>query len=161
MMNITTALNHLRVARKLGKISNEVQTRTLRRLGYAPVVALSEKAKTIATVGSAEWRAIMDLRAAIEKDIAPQIEAKRKAERDCLDIRYTGDAKRRVAKVAKVAPVVVAPAPVTVDYTCTPEWWEAMEKKERADKKAAKQELKTATADRAQEIIAQWGLVPA
>ena len=135
MMNIQHALRQLRIARKFGKISNEVQSRTLRRLGYAPALALGEKAKLAATVSTPEWSAMMGLLAAIETEIAPALEAKRKAERDCLDIRYAGDSKRRVAKVAKAAPVVVAP--VEVDYTCTPDWWKEQEKKERAEKKAA------------------------
>lgn len=162
MINITSALFKLRHAHKIGKISAEVQARTLRRLGHAGALAQGERIKIEHTVPSADWSAMMGLLASIEIEIAPIIEAKRKAERDCFDVRYADDGKRRVAKVAKAAKAapVVAPAPVKVDYTCTPAWWKEQELVERNEKKAQRQACKAQgmTKEQATAAIAEFSL---
>ena len=119
MMNIQTAIRQMRVARRLGKISNEVQTRIMRRLRPRE--------------SELQWERLMALRASIERDIQPIIAAKRAAERDCFDIKY-------MVVESKAVPVAVAPTrkvkPALTGYEYTPAWWKEAEQRERAAKKA-------------------------
>ncbi len=107
----------MRIARKLGKISNEVQTRTMRRLGFNRM---------------AQWESMMRLRASIEKEVAPILAAKHAAEADCFQIKF------KVTE-GKATPVKVA-APrksrKLEGYEYTRAWWDEAEKRERAAKKA-------------------------
>lgn len=115
----------MRIARRLGKINNEVQTRVMRRL--AP------------RESQLHWEAMMRLRAQIEKDIAPIMAARRAAEYDCFQIKFKVDAKDRAT------PVKVIPAPrkrqKLTGYEYTRAWWDEMELKERADRKREKAEV--------------------
>lgn len=115
----------MRVARRLGKISTEVQTRLMRRL--SPLQT------------QLNWEAMMRLRASIEKDVAPILAAKRAAERVCYDIKYNVDSKN------KATPVKVTPRKrkVLTGYEYTRAWWDEMELKERQDRKREKAELAT------------------
>lgn len=74
MMNIDKAIRQMRVARRLGKISNEQQERILR--------------KRAGRNRFATWERMMALRASIEKEIAPILAAKREAERDLFQVKF-------------------------------------------------------------------------
>jgi hypothetical protein len=116
MINITTAVRQMRIARKLGKISNEIQTRVMRRLGFNRM---------------AQWESMMRLRAQIERDIAPVMVARKEAEADLFQIKCKVTERK--------APVKVAPRKVKqvlTGYEYTVAWWNAMELKEREDRKA-------------------------
>ena len=144
-MNIQIALNQMRIARRLGKISNEIQSRTLRRLGYAPAVAVSDYRSPSALLAppTPQWIAMMGLLESIKAEIAPMLEAKRQAERECYDIRFAGDGQRK-EKISKVTPVVRPPKQDLLGYEYTRAWWDAMDLKEKADRMAARAELATA-----------------
>jgi len=121
MINITTAVRQMRIARRLGKINNEIQTRMMRRLGFNRM---------------AQWESMMRLRAQIERDIAPILTAKRAAEAELLQVKYKVTERK--------APVKVAPRKVKqvlTGYEYTIEWWKAMDLKEREDRKAVRAEL--------------------
>lgn len=145
MLNIKTAVRQMRVARRLGKISNEVQTRIMRRL--AP------------RESQVHWENMMALRASIAREIAPAIHAKRVAERECFDIKYTVGAEARKAKLAPVTMRVSTP--VLNGYEYTREWWNACEKQEREAKKLARREFKTASPERKRELNTEWNFTPA
>lgn len=84
MINIQTAINQCRVARKLGKISNNQQLRILRKLGVKPVKAEN-------------WEYMCNLRASIMREVTPAI----KAARDAEDFRDYGSTPRRWKNEAK------------------------------------------------------------
>ena len=118
MMNIQSVLRQMRTARRLGKISNEVQTRLIRRL--AP------------RQSQLNWEAMMRLRAQIEKDIAPIITARREVEAECYQIPF------RVERAAKATPVKITtrrPRQALTGYEYTPAWWKEAELRERAARK--------------------------
>lgn len=152
MIDIHKALAQLRIARKLGKISNEVQARQLRRLGYAPAIAIADAAKLRAE----QWQGMMGVLKSIHAEIAPAIAAKRQAERDCFDVRYQDDSKRRVAKVAPVVPVAAPVKREVAGYEYTPAWWKEQERKERNELKAKRQALRASgmTKEQAKAAIA-------
>jgi len=64
----------MRVARRLGKLSLDQQNRILRRIHPRP--------------STLTWERMMALRASIAKDVAPILQARREAERDCFDIKF-------------------------------------------------------------------------
>lgn len=119
MMNIQSAVRQMRIARKLGKISNEVQSRVMRRLAPRQM--------------ELNWEAMMRLRAQIERDCAPVLAAKRAAEADCFQIKF------KVTE-GKATPVKVAPVrrrkQALTGHEYTPAWWKEAEQRERAAKKA-------------------------
>lgn len=114
----------MRIARKLGKISNEVQSRMMRRL--AP------------RESEIRWESMMALRRQIEGDCAPALAAKRAAEAECFQVKF------KVTE-GKATPVkVTAPRKVRqqlTGYEYTRAWWDEMERKERQDRKREKAEL--------------------
>jgi uncharacterized protein with HEPN domain len=73
-MMIEKALRQMRTARKLGKITNEVQRRIMRKI--AP------------RESEVHWEHLMALRSRIEHDIQPLLLAKKQAEATVFDIRF-------------------------------------------------------------------------
>lgn len=118
MLNINSAVRQMRVARKLGKISNETQTRLMRKLAPRD--------------SQLSWESMMRLRAQIERDIRPILQAKREAERDVFNVLFQVESNLKAKSFvsAKVKKKVLA------GYEYTPEWWKEAEKRERAQRKA-------------------------
>ena len=119
-MNLHNALNQCRTARRHGKISSEVQQRTLRRL-----LRGNQDAPEVITLR--RWGSLMALRAAIERDVAPKLEELRKARWAVLRFKDYAPAPEGRQEWGKRTQ-----APPPIDPTLTPEWWRAAEKRERA-----------------------------
>lgn len=77
-MNIQNAISQMRIQRKMGKLSEERQARILRR--FHP------------RHSQLQWERMMALRAEIEKDVQPKIQAMRQAERDCFQVKWEPEA---------------------------------------------------------------------
>lgn len=86
MMNIQSAIRQMRVARRLGKLSLDQQNRILRRL--AP------------RESQLNWEKMMGLRAQIEKEIQPILQARRQAERECFQVKYVATETQEQVEVA-------------------------------------------------------------
>lgn len=111
----------MRLARRMGKISNVEQTRIFRKL--------QRKVN-----GPNEWEKMMVLRASIAVEIAPALEAKRQAELDTYDIKY-------IVPVEKIKGFIPKQAK---DTTMSPQWWIEAGKRDAANEKALKQSIRTA-----------------
>lgn len=77
MINIQTAIRQCRIARKLGKISNEEQQAIIRRINP------NAEAKEV-------WAKVHKLLKSIHQDVAPLIQARRQAERELYQIKFVG-----------------------------------------------------------------------
>jgi hypothetical protein len=77
MMNIQSAINSLRIARKLGKISSEQQARILRRLKHIPLIQMESqiKAKMLSV-----WAPLNNLRKQIDAEVQPILDQRNQAE---------------------------------------------------------------------------------
>ena len=75
MMNIQSAIRQCRIARRLGKLTNEAQTRSLRKLG-------------LVRENTRNWERMMALRASIDKEVAPILLARKQAEAIYYQIAY-------------------------------------------------------------------------
>ncbi len=120
-MNIQSAISQMRIGRKLGKISNEVQTRVLRR--FAPRDT------------QLQWEAMMRLRSQIERDIQPIMKARKAAEAECYQIKFKVT-ETKSAPVKAAAPRKVRAELTGYEYTVA--WWKEQDLKERQDRKAAR-----------------------
>lgn len=107
----------MRAARKLGKLSLEQQNRIMRRIQPRE--------------SSLSWERMMALRAQIEREIQPILQANREAEHECFQARFAKSEPRKavVAPKAKKKPALVG-------YEYTPQWWKEAELRERAQRKA-------------------------
>ena len=123
-MNLHNALQQCRTARRHGKISAEVQQRTLRRL-------LRGDPDAMETITLRRWGRLMSLRRSIEKDINTKVLALRKARHEIYGSRDDlANPDERQSWVKRLE----SPPP---DPTLTPEWWKAAELRERKKNKAA------------------------
>jgi hypothetical protein len=120
-INLENATRQMRLARRMGKISNLEQTKIFRKL--------QRKVN-----GPNEWEKMMLLRASIAVEIAPVLEAKRKAELDTYDIKYVAPAEKIKGFVPRQAK----------DATMSPQWWIEAGKRDAAMEKAIKQSIRTA-----------------
>ena len=88
MMNIQSAIAQCRIARRQGKISNQVQQRTLRRLNGPGIMG-------------AHWQKMLKLRITVDRDVAPQMEAIKQAE-TIMEAPANRFARFKEKKVAQV-----------------------------------------------------------
>lgn len=119
MMNIELAVKQMRIARKAGKISAEVQQKLMRRI--AP------------RQSQLNWEKMMAFRAQIEREVAPVLEVKRKAEFDELGVKY-------VPMMEKIQGFI--PAALRRKQANDQAWWDAAELREREAKKAITAKIK-------------------
>lgn len=138
-MNIQTAIKQMRVARNLGQISATVQSRTLRRLGYAPALALQAKIKAEETAPvpaelSNALLALGNLRNTVDNEVAPILKEKQDAE-----MLFECPAKLRKSLMeccVELVDTAVVNKPELTGEEYTPQWWKAAEVRERAARKA-------------------------
>jgi hypothetical protein len=136
-MNVVTAVNQMRIARKLGRIAPETQSRIMRGIGKG------WQAEQI-------WQAGMAFRKQIERDCRPALDAKHHAEYVYFDVPYISGAQmskitRKQVKTAKIT------RPALTGYEYTPAWFKEQAKLELAAEKAAMspEEKSTKKAERA------------
>jgi hypothetical protein len=125
MLNIHSAIRQMRIARRLGKLSLDAQNRLMRRLAPRPEVLA--------------WENMMALRATIEKEIQPQLDAARQAD----DLLHNPAERRKVFTMMDAcleqAEFVFAKvkAPKLKGHEYTPAWWKEAEVRERSARKLA------------------------
>lgn len=101
------------------RVSANRQRRIMRKLGRETNPA------------AARWEKLMALCGRINREVAPKLAARQEAEKALFQVRN--------AAPVRVAPVVSGARPkppVLTGYENSPEWWQAMELKEREDRKA-------------------------
>lgn len=127
-LNLHTALTHCRTARRMGKISGEVQQRTLRRL-------LNAQGIEVENITATRWGRMMALRASIEREIKPKLDAIRKARYTLLrgndNMLVTVPARRK--QVAAAARASIPP----IDPNLNADWWKEQERLESEEKARA------------------------
>lgn len=92
-MNIQTAIRQMRIARRLGKLSNEQQNRIMRKISPRPAQSL--------------WQSMRNMLESIkaEPTVKKELEAKRAAERDLFQIKCQPDTILPEEKVSSLSPL--------------------------------------------------------
>lgn len=121
-INLHTALTQCRTARRQGKISSEVQQRTLRRVCKTSGMEME-------VITHDRWGQMMALRASIEREIAPKKETFRRTQWESICT-----AKQLLAFVRQSEPAAKATVIPPIDPRFNHVWWKEQDRIESIQK---------------------------